>query len=79
MNERTRTIVSRGSLALSLAVLTACELEEITIADVQDVVIAEVYLDIRPERGVATSRAHSCTGPWASRVRNSCLRSTAPP
>ena len=37
------------TVAMASAVLTACELEEITLVDVEDVVIAEVYVNLTPD------------------------------
>ena len=48
----------------SLLALAGCELEEITLADIEDVVIAEVYLDLGsdPSENVARAFLHRTVG-----------------
>ena len=46
---RLRRLASSISVTVASIVLTACELEEITLVDVEDVVIAEVYVNLMPD------------------------------
>jgi hypothetical protein len=43
---RPRDVPSVITAALAVALLTSCELEEITVVDVEDVVIAEIYVNL---------------------------------
>lgn len=49
--------VTRLALAAIVSSLGGCELEEITIADVENVVLAEIYLDIGADRSDNVARA----------------------